>query len=188
MNSLTVNSSEAPKLRDIWALFLTSGIAMIVLAVLLESISLMSTLSMILRFGLLLAVGAVVQICSALWARHSQSFILHLLPGIIYLIVGILLLDQSQQAVASVTLLCSASLMVNGVFRIIVAMTNRVDHSKWVWITGSISLLLGVSIWWQWPVMGLWAIGACLGIEMLICGWDWIWLGLTVRKLNPVSR
>jgi len=187
MNRLNANSSEALKLQEIWVLFLTSGIALIVLGLLLLSFSLTSTLATILQFGLLLAVGAVVQIGSALWAWRWRGFILHLLLGIVYLIVGIFLLDQPHHATAGVTLLVAASLMVTGIFRITLAMTNRVDHGIWVLISGTISLMLGISIWRQWPLSGLWIIGLFMGIELLSCGCDWVWLGLSTRKLNPDS-
>src|SRR5262245_60757608 len=82
MNRLAVKASDAVKLKEIWLLFLTSGIAMIVLGTLSLSFSLTSTLATILLFGLLLAAGSIFQIGSALWARHWRGFVLHLLLGI----------------------------------------------------------------------------------------------------------
>lgn len=184
MNSLPVNSIEVHKLKEIWLLFLTSGLALMVLGIVSLSFSLTATLGTVMLFGLLLSAGSIFQIGSALWARQWRGFVLHLLLGIVYLIVGIFLLDQPFHGAIGVTLLVAAGLMVTGMFRIALAITNRVDHWTWVMLSGSLSLILGISIWRQWPVSGLWVIGLFMGIEMVSCGWDWVWLGLSVRKLH----
>jgi uncharacterized membrane protein HdeD (DUF308 family) len=41
---------------------------------------------------------------------------------------------------------------------------------------------LGMSLGRQWPFSGLQAIGLFVGIEMPLCGWSWVMLGLTVRS------
>jgi len=45
-----------------------------------------------------------------------------------------------------------------------------------------VSLILGVGIWRQWPLSGLWVIGLFIGIEMLFSGLSWVMLGLTLRS------
>jgi uncharacterized membrane protein HdeD (DUF308 family) len=45
-------------------------------------------------------------------------------------------------------------------------------------LNGVISVVLGVAIWKQWPLSGLWVIGLFVGIEML---------GLAVRSTLRVA-
>lgn len=188
MDNLTDNPIESQKLKEIWLLFLISGVALMILGVMSLSFSLTTTLATIMLFGLLLSAGAVFQIGNALWARQWRGFVLHLLLGIVYLIVGVILLDQPLHAATGVTLLVAAGLMVTGVFRITLALASRVDHWIWVLLSGMVSLILGVSIWRQWPISGLWVIGLFMGIEMVSCGWDWVWLGLSARKLHTAPH
>jgi len=51
-----------------------------------------------------------------------------------------------------------------------------------VFLNGLITLVLGVLIWRQWPVSGLWVIGMFIGIDLLFAGWTCVTLGLAVRK------
>lgn len=187
MNSLTTTRLEAQRLKEIWLLFFMSGIALMILGVVSLSFSLTTTLATMMFFGLLLSAGAIFQIGSALWARQWRGFALHLLLGVVYLIVGIILLDQSPYFANGVTLLVAASLMVTGIFRITLAITSRVDHWTWVVLSGTVSLMLGVCIWRQWPISGMWVIGLFMGIEMANCGWDWVWLGLSARKTESAT-
>jgi len=42
--------------------------------------------------------------------------------------------------------------------------------------------VLGVLIWRGWPDTGLWVVGTFVGIELVLCGWTWVMLGLAVRS------
>jgi uncharacterized membrane protein HdeD (DUF308 family) len=59
---------------------------------------------------------------------------------------------------------------------------ERFDGWQWMLLNGVIALLLGVSIWRQWPFSGLWVIGLFVGIEMLLSGFSWLMLGLAVHS------
>ena len=39
---------------------------------------------------------------------------------------------------------------------------------------GIVTLLLGIIIWRQWPVSGIWAIGILVGINILFSGWGMV--------------
>ena len=45
------------------------------------------------------------------------------------------------------------------------------------------TLLLGILIWVQWPVSGLWVIGLFVGIDMIFAGTWLTMLALTARRL-----
>jgi uncharacterized membrane protein HdeD (DUF308 family) len=45
-----------------------------------------------------------------------------------------------------------------------------------------VGLLLGMAIWAQWPVSGLWVIGAFIGIEMIVHGIELAMLGTALRE------
>jgi uncharacterized membrane protein HdeD (DUF308 family) len=48
---------------------------------------------------------------------------------------------------------------------------------------GVVILLLGIAIWRQWPLSGLWVIGLFIGIDMVLNGWSLVMLGLAAKKI-----
>jgi uncharacterized membrane protein HdeD (DUF308 family) len=82
----------------------------------------------------------------------------------------------------SLTFLIAACLLTGGVLRIGVSAVERFEGWGWVVLNGVISVVLGVGIWRQWPLSGLWVIGLFVGIEMLFSGLSWVMLGLAVRS------
>jgi uncharacterized membrane protein HdeD (DUF308 family) len=51
-----------------------------------------------------------------------------------------------------------------------------------MFLNGVISVVLGGTIWWQWPFSGLWVFGLLIGIEVLFSDLSWLKLGLAVRS------
>ena len=56
-----------------------------------------------------------------------------------------------------------------------------------VLLHGVVNLLLGIAVWRQWPLSGLWVIGLFVGIDMLLNGWSLVMLGLAAKNL-PTSE
>jgi uncharacterized membrane protein HdeD (DUF308 family) len=169
-------------LREIWAFLVGLGAALMVLGVVAISSSFIATLATILVFGLLLVLGSLFQIVAALWGRSWRGGFLHLVAGVLYLIVGVFLIDQPIEAALGVTLLIAIGLLVNGILRIIMPISERFDGWGWMLLSGVLSVALGVAIWRQWPLSGLWVIGLFVGIEMLASGLSWVMFGLSVRS------
>ena len=48
-------------------------------------------------------------------------------------------------------------------------------------------LLLGILIWTQWPLSGVWAVGVLVGVNLLFVGWSMMAAGLAVRG-GPVEE
>ena len=56
----------------------------------------------------------------------------------------------------------------------------------WLLFSGVVSLILGILIWRQWPMSGLWAIGILLGIRILMAGFGMIFVGSATRQIGKV--
>jgi uncharacterized membrane protein HdeD (DUF308 family) len=161
------------------------GLALIVLGAVAVSSSLIATLATVLTFGLLLLLGAIVQVVTALWGRSWRGFTLHLLAGVLYLIAGVFMIENPTETALALTLLVAACLLVGGILRIILSAAERFDGWGWVLLNGVVSVALGAAVWRQWPLSGLWVIGLFVGIEMVLSGLSWLMLGLAVR---PASK
>ena len=51
-------------------------------------------------------------------------------------------------------------------------------------INGICTTILGILIWQQWPVSGVWALGLLLGVDMIFTGWTWIMLSLAAKSIR----
>jgi len=68
-------------------------------------------------------------------------------------------------------LLLAFYFIIEGVWKIVMSIQYR-HYAIWGWlfITGIISLILGVMIWMQWPSSSLWIVGFLLGINLIFTG------------------
>ena len=180
LTGLTAGKQE--KLHEIWAFLVGMGIALIILGMLAIGSSFIATMATVIVFGILLLLGSLFQIITALWGRSWRGFFLHLLGGVLYLIVGVFMIDHPVEAALGLTLLVALGLLANGIVRIVVSVIDRFEGWGWMLLSGVLSLLLGAAIWRQWPLSGLWVIGLFVGIEMLSSGLSWLMLGLAVRS------
>jgi uncharacterized membrane protein HdeD (DUF308 family) len=158
------------------------GIALMVLGAVAIGSSLIATFATVLVFGILLLLGAILQVVTALWGRSWRGFFLHLLTGVLYLVAGVFMIENPTEAAVGLTLLVAACLLAGGMLRIVVSLIERFDGWGWALLNGVVSVLLGAAIWKHWPLNGLWVIGLFVGIEMLFSGVSWVMLGLTVRS------
>jgi uncharacterized membrane protein HdeD (DUF308 family) len=175
-------------LREIWLFLVGMGIALMAAGAVAISSSFIASMTTMLVFGILLLLGALFQVVTALWGRSWRGFFLHLLGGILYLIVGVILIDHPLESAVAMTLLVAVGLLASGILRIVVSVVERFDGWGWMLLSGVISAALGVAIWQRWPFDGFWFIGLYVGIEMLSSGLSWLMLGLAVRLTPNAAR
>jgi uncharacterized membrane protein HdeD (DUF308 family) len=144
-----------------------------------------ATLTIALVIGALLVVSGAAETIGAFWSWRWSGFFLHLLSGVLSIVVGVLFLRAPVDAVLALTLLLACLLMVGGIFKMVAALTYRFAVWGWPLVSGIIDLILGVLIWLEWPVSGLWVIGLFVGISLVFRGFNWIGLGLALRALPP---
>jgi uncharacterized membrane protein HdeD (DUF308 family) len=170
-------------LQEIRPFLMGMGIALMILGLAAIGSSFIATFTTVLVFGILMLLGAIFQVVTALWGRSWRGFFLHLLAGVLYLIAGLFMIENPLEAALSLTVLIAACLLVGGVLRIGMSFAERFEGWGWVLLNGVISVILGAGIWRQWPFSGLWVIGLFVGIEMLFSGLSWVMLGMAVRSV-----
>src|SRR5262249_39066579 len=89
-------------------------------------------------------------------------------------------------AALSLTLVLGALFLVEGIFEIIGAIRLRAAHWGWEVLGGAVTAVLGLLLWLQWPVTGLWFIGFSVGISMIFRGWSWVMLSIQARRVVGV--
>ena len=177
----TVIAREVETLRNHWKWFLALGIGMVVLGTISLGCSIFTTEVAVVAFGFLMLVGGIAEIISAFWAGKWSGTLIHLLIGILYTVVGIMIIDSPLNSAVQLTLLLAFFLVFSGILRIVFALSEQFTGWGWVLLNGAVTLLLGMLIYKQWPASGLWVIGLFIGIEMIFNGWAWVMLSLTLR-------
>jgi uncharacterized membrane protein HdeD (DUF308 family) len=179
---------ECLRLYRCWGWFLILGIALMVVGVMAVGAAFIATLTTIFVFGCILLAGGVVQIVNAFLARSWRGFFVHLLVGVLHLIVGVFMIEDTIGAAVALTLMLAVAFLVAGVFRIVAALKDDFAGRGWVLLNGVITLLLGIAIWRRWPESSLLVIGLFVGIDLIFNGWSWVMLGLLVKTHAPPSQ
>ena len=179
----TVQCHELERLKREWLWFFALGIALVVLGTVAVGSAFFVSVLTVVMFGVLLLLGGVSLIVSAFWAGKWSGLLVQLLMGILYVVVGMLIIDAPAESTVRLTLMIAAILIVSGLFRIIAAMMLRFPNWGWPLLSGVVTLLLGMLIYRGWPATGTFAIGLFVGIEMIFYGWTWVMLGLSIRRL-----
>jgi uncharacterized membrane protein HdeD (DUF308 family) len=162
--------------------FLALGIALVVFGTIAIGAACVASVAMTWLFGFLLLAAGITEIVSSFWAGRWSGMLVHMLVGVLYTIVGFMILDHPQDSAIQLTLIIAIFLIVSGVFRIVFALSERFTGWGWVLLNGAVTLLLGMLIYKQWPGSGLWVIGLFVGIEMIFNGWAWIMLAIALRQ------
>ena len=131
--------------------------------------------------------GGIAEIASSFSAGRWSGTLIHLLIGVLYVVVGLMIIEQPEDSAIQLTLIIAIFLMISGVFRVVSALSERFTGWGWVLLNGGVTLLLGLLIYKQWPFSGLWVIGMFIGIDLILNGWAWIMLSLGIRKLPAIA-
>lgn len=184
-----VSIEELQSLRHNWPWFLALGIAMVVLGTIAISWACLANITVAATwlFGFLLLASGIGEIIHSFWIGRWSGMLLHLLIGVLYTLVGFMIIDQPENAAVQLTLLIAIFLMVGGIFRIVFAVSEQFTGWGWVLLNGGVTFLLGLMIYKQWPASSLWVIGLFIGIDLIFNGWAWIMLSLGVRRASATT-
>lgn len=178
---------ELEAIKAHWGWVLALGIILIVVGMTAVGMPFVASLATAVAFGVLLLIGGAAQLAGAFWTRDWSGFLLTLLMGVLYTVLGLFFVRDPGEALLAMTLLLACVLIVGGLFRIIGSAMYQFPHWGWVLVGGVINLVLGIMIWQQWPFSGLWVIGLFVGIDLIFTGWTWLILALSVKNLRNVK-
>jgi len=181
--ALNPKYEECLRLHKCWLWFIVLGIIIMAVGTAAIAYSFLATLTTVLLFGYLLLAGGIVQIVNAFLGRGWRAFFLHIVVGLLQIVVGGFMIERPLLLAEFLTLLLAVSLIVGGGMRIVFAIVESFSGKGWVLLNGLVSLLLGISIWRQWPEASLWVIGLFVGIDLIFNGWSWVMLGLLVKSV-----
>ncbi len=192
MSHVTINQfwhlgySEENAFTRHWGWLMALGILMILLGVIAIGAPLVAALAVDFLVGWLLVIGGLAHLIDSFRSHKWGGFLLELLTGALFLVIGILLLVHPLRGVLTLTMLLGLFFLIEGLFKIVLAVEMRKIWSwGWLLVSGILALIIGLLIWRQWPSSAAWAIGLLLGIDLIFGGWSMIILSLAAKIPAP---
>jgi uncharacterized membrane protein HdeD (DUF308 family) len=159
------------------------GIALIVAGALAIFAPFIAGLSVMLVIGMLMLIGGIALCLLAFRVGAFGQGLPLLLMGALMVFAGLYVFSHPVAALASMTLVLAAYLVVTGVVELIAGFNARPERGwGWMVFTAVITLVLGVMLWRQFPVSGVWAIGTLFGIKLIMNGLSMTSIGMAVRR------
>lgn len=147
------------------------GIGIAIAGVLAVISPFIAGLSVTIAVGVLLVVSGVSRLFLAFKMGSFGRGLLMFVLGLLTLVAGGYLVARPGIGLQTLTLVLAAYLFVDGVFEIIYAFRLRpIKGWGWTLFSGIAALVLGIMIWRQFPVSGMWAVGTIAGIHMIFAG------------------
>ncbi len=135
-------------------------------------------LSLTVMIGVLLLMSGAAQLVLVFKAGSLGEGLLLAIFAALSLIAGGYMLSQPVSGLATLTLFLAGYFIASGVVQVIGAFGAR-PQQGWGWLLfgGIISFMLGVMIWRQFPISGVWAVGTLVGVQLMMSGWTLIAVG-----------
>jgi uncharacterized membrane protein HdeD (DUF308 family) len=161
-----------------WFIFL--ALLLVVAGVAAIAFPVLSTIAVELWTAIAFAIAGAAQTIHAFAARSWGGFFWGLLIGLLYLAAGVVLWLNPIAGVVTLTVFLAAVLVVDGVFRSILAFQVR-PRSGWSWLLlgGIVSIVLGVMIWQQLPSSALVVLALLLGFNLVFSGFTFLMLAMS---------
>jgi len=172
---------DAVRRHSFW--YLAQGALMVVAGVFALIYPVLSSVAAVFFLGWLLIVGGILQGIGLIGARNVPHFWLQLVSVVLFIVVGLLFLRNPGESLLTLTLLLIVFFMVEGISKVIFALTIRpLTNWGWVLASGIVSIVLSVYLWANIPVTAVWLIGVFLGIELICEGAALFYLAWEARK------
>jgi uncharacterized membrane protein HdeD (DUF308 family) len=176
--------------REVWSMRL--GVALILMGtVALGTLRAAdSTGASPMLFGWLLVVSGLMEAVHAFHKRSWGGFLLHLMPCVAGVPIGLLIATHPSAGGTAWMLLFASYFTVVGLFRTISAFWFKFPAWIWAALEGIVSLLLAAVFWTNPPRLGPWVFGFSVGTSMILRGWSSIMFaqGVAHRRKLPKSH
>jgi uncharacterized membrane protein HdeD (DUF308 family) len=147
------------------------GILVVIAGFLALFSPLVAGLSVAIAVGVLLIASGVSRLFLAFKMGSFGPGLLVFVIGLLSIVAGGYMVSRPGLALATLTLFLAAYFFVDGIFEIIWAFRLRpIKGWGWTLFSGIAALAVGIMIWRQFPISGVWAVGTLAGIHMIFGG------------------
>jgi len=147
------------------------GILVVVAGILALLSPLVAGLSIAIAVGVLIIASGVSRLFLAFKMGSFGHGLLVFLLGLLSIVIGGYMVSRPEMALATLTLVLAVYFFAHGIFEIVWAFRLRpIKGWGWTLFSGIAGLVLGIMIWRQFPVSGLWAVGTLAGVHLIFGG------------------
>ena len=180
--TMVVPTPGEAQIRARWKVYVGFGFVFVILGIVALGNLVSATLVTTAIIGFVLVIAGFVQIAGALTTGGGMGrVILGGLLGVLYVIVGVDIMADPTRGAITLTVVISVMLVFGGLLRIVGAVLGQTGHRVVNAIVGVISILLAGWLFSGIPTTGV-AIGLFVGLELVMAGVTWMFLGWTARK------
>ena len=176
-----VTAKDVKKGAGVFVLF---GVLTVILGFLAMGAPMMTGLVVTITIGVIMIVSGVGQIFHGSKVFEGGSRAVAILVGILAIIAGGVILARPMFGLATLTLMIAGYFIADGILQVVAGFQSK-PQKGWGWLvfSGLVSAVLGIMIWRQWPVSGVWAVGILVGIRIFMAGFSMIFLGSATRQV-----
>lgn len=172
---------ETVRRHSLW--YLIQGGLMVVGGVLALVYPVIASFAVVGLLGWVLIASGVVQGISLIGAQSVPNFWLQLVSVGLSIVVGILFLSDPGGSLTTVTFLLIVYLVVEGISKVIFALTIR-PFPNWGWVlaSGVFSVLIAFVLYASLTSVSLWLLGLLLGVQLIAEGVALGYLAWDIRR------
>ena len=161
------------------------GVIAIILGILAMMMPGLTGVSVVYLLGLIVLVAGIVRMIWAFQAGGLGKGLLKFAIALLTLLAGLILLAHPLIASGVLTIMLAVYFILDGIGEISAGLHLRPgDGWGWLLFGGIVSVWLGIMIWGQFPLSGLWAVGILLGIKLFFIGLIMVTAGSVVRSID----
>ncbi len=139
--------------------------------------------SLMMVIGAVLVVGGISLMMLAFRLGAVGLRLPLRLFSVLMCLVGGYLFGRPLEALGATTLILATYLVVSGIVELAAAFRARPEPGwGWMALSAVIGVVLGVLLWQQFPLSGIWAVGTLFGIRLLTSGFAMIAMGSAVKQ------
>jgi len=170
-------------IRAKWGWFLFAGIVFIIAGVFAFLAPFVASVVVTVIVAVVLVIAGVVQIFQAWSIQSWGGFLWQLVIGLILLIGGIAIYFNPVASTFLLTLFAAAVFLAKGIFQIVLGLRIR-PNDAWGWIVaaGVVAVIVGVLIWMDYPLSGVYALGILAGISLVFTGWSYVAIAMAGKR------
>jgi len=165
------------------------GIALVILGMVAISLPVVAGTAVVYAIGTLLLLAGIFQLIIGFREPSLSGKLLGVLLGAITGVTGLAVLAHPLYGLAALALVLAMFFVIEGIGKIVVSFSYR-PAPGWIGVllSGVLGLVLGLMIWNQWPLSGMWAIGVLVGVDLVSTGVSLIALSMTIKQAVGVIQ
>ncbi|RUR09802.1 HdeD family acid-resistance protein [Legionella sp. km772] len=182
-NDKQINTPSPSPIQRHKGWLLGFGIVLLILGFIGLGMEFMLTLASMYFFAALLLISSLSHFADAFKYKGFKGILWQIFIALLYLLASLVIVYDPLLASTMITALLAWLLIIIGISRIIMAFYLK-ETPGWGYIlfAGLCSLILGLLIFMQWPISGLWVIGMFIAIDLIISGWTYIFMAFSIRS------